>query len=268
MANATRERTRVERSARLRWVPIPQMRTSPVAQRELNNARVDRIATSFDPEQIGTPTVSLREGIYYVIDGQHRVEALKAVGWGDQQIQCWCYEGLTEEEEADIFLKLNDVLAVHAFDKFRIGVTAGREVESDIERIVRAQGLCVSRDVVPGAIGAVGTLHRIYRRGGAKVLSRTLRIVRDAYGDPGLEAAVLDGIGLVCQRYNGQLNDVDVITKLAKANGGVNGLLGKAHAIRYRTGNAKAHCVAAACVDILNAGKGGKKLPSWWKAED
>jgi hypothetical protein len=257
----------MERTARLRWVSIPLMRTSPVAQRELNKARVDRIATSFDPEQIGTPTVSHRDGIFYIIDGQHRVEALKEIGWGDQSVQCWTYEGLTEEEEADIFLKLNDVLAVHAFDKFRIGVAANRDTETEIDRIVRANGLCVSRDLVPGAIGAVGTLHRIYRRAGGKVLARTLRIVRDAYGDPGLEAAVLDGVGLVCQRYNGQLDDAEVVVKLAKANGGVNGLLGKANAIRYRTGNAKAHCVAAAAVDILNAGKGGKKLPSWWKAD-
>ena len=26
-------------------------------------------------------------------------------------------------------------------------------------------------------------------------------------------------------------------------------------------------CVAAAAVDVINRGKGGKKLPSWWKTE-
>jgi hypothetical protein len=46
---------RVQREARLQWVPISQMRVSPLAQRDLNQARVDRLAASFDPEQLGTP---------------------------------------------------------------------------------------------------------------------------------------------------------------------------------------------------------------------
>lgn len=259
--------SKVEREARLRWVSIPKMRVSPLAQREINPARVDRIAADFDLEQIGTPTVNERDGHFYVIDGQHRIEALKEIGWGDQQVQCWAYSGLTEQEEAEKFLKLNDTLAVDAFAKFRVGVQAGRDVECDIDRIVRSQDLAVSRDRIPGAVRAVGTLRRIYSRGGPKVLRRTLAIVRDAYGDPGMEASVLDGIGLLCQRYNGELDDVQAVTRLSSAHGGVNGLLGKAEQLRRATGNAKAHCVAAAAVEIHNSGRGGKKLPSWWRDE-
>lgn len=36
---------------------------------------------------------------------------------------------------------------------------------------------------------------------------------------------------------------------------------------RKQTGNAKGHCVAAAAVDINNRGRGGKKLPSWWRED-
>lgn len=256
---------RVERAARLHWVPLGKTKVSPLAQRELKQARVDRIVATLDLEQIGTPTVNLRDGSYYIIDGQHRIEALRQFGLeADQQIQCWSYEGLSEEEEAEKFLKLNDTLAVNAFSKFRVGVQAGRPTETDIDRVVRAQGLRVSTDEGDGAIRAVGTLTRIYNRAGAAVLARTLRIIRDAYGDPGLEAGVIDGIGLLCQRYNGDLNDVDAVTRLAKAHGGVNGLLGSAEQLRRKTGNQRGHCVAAAAVDIYNRGRGGKKLPSWW----
>lgn len=257
--------TRLEREARLRWVPIAKMKVSAIGQRDLNQAWVDRLAADFDLEKLGTPTVNLRAGAWYIIDGQHRVETLKQVGWADQQIQCWAYEGLTEVEEAEKFLSLNNTLTITAFDKFTKGVAAGRQEETDIDRIVRAQGLVVSRDHIPGAIHAVGTLKRIYTRAGGPTLVRTLRIARDAYGDPGMEAAVLDGLGLLTQRYNGELDTDTAVTKLAAAHGGVNGLLGKAETLRHRTGNAKAHCVAAAAVDIINSGKGGKKLPSWWK---
>lgn len=257
--------SRMEREARLRWVPLAKMKVSPVAQRQLNAARVDHLAASFDLEQLGTPTLSERDGSFYIIDGQHRVEALRQIGWGDQQIQCWVYSGLTEQQEADKFDRLNDVLSVHAFDKFRVRVAANRDIESDIDRIVRAQGLVVSRDKLPGAISAVGTLRRVYTRADGKTLGRALRIIRDAYGDPGLEAPVIDGLGLLCQRYNGDLNDEEATRKLASANGGVNNLLGRAEKIRRDTGEYKSHAVAAAAVEIINSGKGGKKLPSWWK---
>lgn len=55
------------------------------------------------------------------------------------------------------------------------------------------------------------------------------------------------------------------IVHVATADGGVNGLLNKAEVIRRSTGNAKGHCVAAAAVEIINAGRGGKKLPSWFR---
>lgn len=267
MTKSSQPAEKVQREARLRWVPIEKMRVSPVAQRELRQARVDHLAANIDLEMIGNPTVSERDGWFYIIDGQHRIEALKAIGYGDQSVQCWTYTGLTEAEEADRFDLLNDNLPVSAFDKFRVRVTAEREAETDIERIVRSTNLVITRDAVPGAVRAVGTLKRIYDRSDGKTLGRTLRIVRDAYGDPGMEAAVLDGLGMLCQRYNGDLNDEDAVTKLAKANGGVNGLLGKAEVLRRQTGNQKNHCVAAAAVEIINSGRGGKKLPSWWKSE-
>lgn len=257
---------KVERAARLQWIPLDQMKINLLAQRELNQARVDHLAASFDLEQIGVPTVSHRDGSYWIIDGQHRMEALRACGFHDEKVQCWVYEGLTSEREAELFLKLNNTLAVAAIPKYRAAVHAGRPVESDIDRIVRSVGLVVSKDKIPGAIGAVGTLNRVYGRGPG-VLARALRIARDAYGDGGLEAAVIDGLGHLCARYNGELNEAEAVEKLSKAHGGVNGLLNKAEVLRRSTGNQKGQCVAAAAVDTINSGRGGKKLPSWWKAD-
>lgn len=255
---------RLSRAAHLRWVPIAKMKVNPKAQREIRQHKVDRIVADLDVEQLGAPTVSERDGSFFILDGQHRIQALRDIGWDDQQVQCWCYTGLTEEEEAEIFLKLNDTLTVDVFSKFRVGIAAGRAVETDIDRVVRAQGLVVSRDGIPGAIGAVGTLRRVYARGGPATLGRTLRIIRDAYGDAGLEGVVIDGIGLLCSRYNGDLNDAVAVERLGNQHGGVNGLLNMAEVLRLKTGNPKAHCVAAAAVKRINAGRGGKKLPEWW----
>lgn len=264
MTTKTSAANRVNRDARLQWVPIPMMEVSPLAQRDINASRVDHIAANFDPEQIGTPTVNLRDGHYYIIDGQHRIAALKEMGWGDQNVQCWVYQGLSEQEEADRFLKLSDTLAIDQFAKFRVGVTAGRQDVVEIDRVVRLQGLVVSKDKVPGAIGAVGTLRRVHSRSGSAVLGRALRIIRDAYGDIGMRAEVIDGIGMLCQRYNGELDEARAVQQLSTAHGGVNALTAKAEVLRRQTGRQKNHCVAAAAVEIINRSKGGKKLPNWW----
>lgn len=259
----------VEREARLRWIPLNKVRVSPLAQREQNPSRIDWLLANFDLEQFGTPTVSERDGHFYIIDGQHRIAALilwLGDGWDEQKVQCWTYTGLTEAEEADKFDRLNDVLAVNAFSKFKVRVTAGRTIESDIQRIVQTQGLVISKAKTPGAIGAVGTLRKVYVRSDAETLGKSLRIIRDAFGDAGFEARVIDGIGHLCQRYNGVLDEASAIEHLSNIHGGVKGLLGKAEVLHKQTGNAKAHCVAAAAVDQINSGRGGKKLPSWWKS--
>lgn len=257
-----------DRTRRLEWVDVSKLRVSQMTQRDLNPHWVNKIVAEFDPEEFGTPTVSYRDGFWWVIDGQHRIEALRALGWSETKIECWVYEGLTEQQEAAKFLLLNNRLTVATFSRFRIGCEAGREEESEINRIVQEAGLHVSLDKSEGSINAVGTLRRVYRRDGAHVLARTLVIIRDAYGTPGLRAAVIDGIALFIARHEGRLDDELAVEKLGTAHGGVNGLLGRAEKTYQRLGNRRHHCVAAAAVTIYNSGKGGRLLPSWWKGGD
>lgn len=258
-------RGKIEQGARLRDIPLDQMKVNPLAQREVTQARVDHLVATFDLAQVGTPTVNLRDGSWWVVDGQHRIEALRQLGFTNEKIQCWTHEGLSSEEEAEMFLKLNDVLIVRALPKFRAAVHAGRPIESDIDRIVRSVGLKVSGDKIDGGVAAVGALGTVYRRG-PDVLARSLRIIHQAYGDAGLQGMVIEGFGHLCARYNGDLNEAEAIEKLSKARGGAGGLMQKAEVIHRQTGNQKTHCIAAAAVETINTGRGGKKLPSWWKA--
>jgi len=260
------------RAFRTQEVPVGKMITSRRVQRDLKPHRVDYLLANFDLDDFGQPVVSWRDGHYYIIDGQHRIEALKqwlGKGWEIQKVECRVYQGLTEAEEADMFDRLNDVLIVSAYDKFKVRVTAQRETETIIDKVVKAENLVISRDQIPGAVSAVGTLVRVFSRSDADVLARSLRIIRDAFGDPGFKSQVIDGIGHLCQRYNGALDEKVAIEKLSETRGGVNGLLGKATVLHKQTGNSRSQCVAAAAVDIINAHRttGTKRLPSWWKAQ-
>jgi hypothetical protein len=258
---------RIQRAATLKWIPLNLMRVSPVAQRDLQQYRVDHLASNFDVEQIGTLTVNKRGESYFIIDGQHRVEAMRQMGWGDQQVQCWVYEGLTEEEEAARFLILNDTLTVTAVPKFKVAVTAGRPREVAISDIVHQVGYSVSQARMENTIRCVGALVRVYDRSGGKVLLQTLTIIRDSFGTAGMGARLVDGIALLCDRYD--LDTETVVARFSNIRGGAAGLEGKAEVIRRQTRQALNHCVAAACVEILNSGqRGGGKLPGWFRVAE
>jgi hypothetical protein len=176
------------------------------------------------------------------------------------------WTGLTEQDEAEMFLELNHKLGVNVFQNFKIALRAGRETEIAIACIVNGAGLVISKEKTPGAIRAVGTLKKVFVRDGADALKQALTLARDAFGDPGLEAMVIDGFASVCRRYNGVLDPKGAVASLANMHGGVKGLLCMAEKLREVSGNQKAHCLAAATVTVINRDRTGKsKLPSWWK---
>lgn len=256
-----------QRASHLRWIPIAETRVSPKAQREFRKSHAEKYAADFDLEALGYPVVSLRDSHYWIVDGQHRIEALRMIGWGDQQIQCECYEGMTEAEEADLFLRRDERKSIRPFDKFRIALVAGRDPETDINRTVVTQGLKVSTDASEDSIAAITALRKVYEQGGPGVLGRDLRILRDGFsGDLGkFRSELITGVGLVCQRYNGQLPDETAVLKLSNLRGGSMALVRKGQQLKEKTGRPLADCVAAAFVETMNVGKGGKKLEAWWK---
>lgn len=258
---------RITRRATMRWIPIADMAVSPVAQRDYNPAHANKIAANLDPDKLGHPTVNLRARKWMVVDGQHRVRALEIRGMGNMQLECEAYEGLTEPEEGDLFLQLNDRLGVGAYQKFKIAVTAGRVQECAINDIVISCGMRIGLDSKSeGTISAVRTLEEIYKKGGEECLARTLVIVKDSYGYAGLDHHVIGGVGLMMQRYGTVLDDARAIAGLQVAAGGSYGLLEKARGLKRQFGKPLKTCVAAAATETINAGRGGKKLPDWWRA--
>jgi len=264
--------SKLDRKYSIQQVRLGAMYVSDLAQRKRNDGRVDYLFAHFDLDRVGYPVVNKRDERYYIIDGQHRVEALKrwlGKDWERCEIPCMVYSNLNVQDEAEMFLRLNDVLNVRSFDKFKTAVAAGRDTETKIYKTVEKEGMHISESGAPGTIKSVSSLRKVYTRSTEQVLGRTIRVIRDAYGDAGFEAKVIDGIGHFCHRYNGVLNEAMAIEKLGDVRGGVKGLLNRAEQLRLRTGSSTAVCVAAAAVDIYNSGKGGgKKLPSWWKTDE
>jgi hypothetical protein len=246
--------------------------TADLYQRKFNKTWGDQLAAELDLNKLGHPVLNFRDGVYWCIDGQHRVYALKAHGF-DQNNDTWpceVFTNLTNAEQAEIFLDRNNGKRVTPFTKFTVSVGAERTREVAILRLVKEEGLKVSRSRSEGCIGAVGALGKVFDIAGELVLSQTLRTIRDSFAaqPDAFNRELLEGIGLVYSRYNGKTDEQALVKQLGHTPLGAAGVMRRAEARREQTGSPKVHCVAAVIVELYNKGVDPKKrLPSWWKKQ-
>lgn len=115
-------------------------------QRPPDDKRIASIAEKFEIDRVGVPVLSMRkDGSLWVLDGQHRFAAMIAAGLGDTLVMCLCHEGLTLEDEADWFLKLNNGrVAVDTMAKYKARIVAKEPIALEVNAIIRSRGLTVS----------------------------------------------------------------------------------------------------------------------------
>lgn len=259
---------KIKRDAQIRTVKLGELRVSPTSQRDLNPSKWKQILNHLSMEDIGTFTLSYRDGFYWVIDGQHRFTALREYfgeGWEEWEVEAWCYFGLTEAQEAEKFLVFNNILAVDAYSKFKIGVAAELPVPTDINRVVQSLGLKVTRYKAAGGVAAVGAITRVYDKFGPGGLAHTLAIIRDAFALSGFERDIISGVALFWARYEGQVDQAELTKSLGRVSQGYKGVLQRSALWKERVNQPMDQCVAASISDIYSTGRRGKGLGSWWK---
>ncbi len=254
-------------------VPIPDLNVDPDAQRKASPAWVKAHVAEFDVDQLGYIVVNRRDdGKLYIVDGQNRVELMRAVGWGDQKIHAEIFNGLSQADEAELFIARDDRRSIRAFDKFRISITAGKPVPCEIARIVKACGLTLSDSPGDGNVSAVVALEKVYTGGGiaspqegVTALRRTLEVLRLAWGKNSyaFNGAIIHGMGLVQLRHNGTLDQAGLAAALAPFKGGPAGLLGTARAFKEVSGRPIHHAVASIIVEQYNKRRRSGKLEPW-----
>lgn len=172
-------------------------------QRALNPRKIDKMVEEFEPDEITAIVVSQREdGSYWVLDGQHRLEALKLLG--KQVILCDVRTGLTIPQEARLFYRLNaGTTRVPSWDQFQARL-AWDPVAQNIVREVESFGYRLDRSGnSPRGIAAVRALEKIFRRG---YLAEVLDIVSHVWRTDAkaLDAAMLEGLAIFLHTYKEQ----------------------------------------------------------------
>jgi hypothetical protein len=195
-----------------KWIPVKNLSVVwAAAQRELNQRRVDKMAAEFDPDLFDELVVTLPngDGIYHVVDGQHRKTMIHQLFGENEQVPCRVVKAQDPARAASIFEKINTGRKTPTpLERFKVRVTAGSEVETEISKLVQWLGYKIERTAQPGCIGCVSTLIAIHKGFGHNVLRDTLVTIKGTWADDAgaLEAPVIEGFAKVIARHSGHLD--------------------------------------------------------------
>lgn len=174
-------------------------------QRDPEKGRIKRIRSGAFWVAFGAPLVSKRaDGTLWVIDGQHRVAALRAELGDDYQLLCVVVEGLTREQESRGYDILNnEQKKPSSFNRWKSGRTSGNAEVKGIDEVVASLELEVCRGGKPDCIPAPGSLRTIWRQSKAPGLEQVLRVLKAAwYGERECFAAyTINGLSLFLRHY-------------------------------------------------------------------
>lgn len=240
---------------------ISNLRVDPNAQRTLNRSRAADIAAAWVPEAAGTIVVSRRQdGTDCIVDGQTRAEGGRLSG--ETEIDAEVHHGLTEADEATLFLfKNRESTRPSAHDEYRIGLTAKLPLFLDTESILVLHGLQVG-STSTNSVGAVAGLLRITEKYGPTILDRTLTVAEEAWGrnEKTWDGMLLSGIGQFLGRHGDEVNDTELARKIGvKGNayrwvGDVISLASAGGTQQTGTGGRTAQCYAL-IVKAWNSGR-------------
>lgn len=190
-------------------------------QRPLVEDHVRKIVREFNRDFIGVLIVAKRDsGTHYVLDGQHRLEAINRMGL-TSPIPCLVYQGLAVAEEADIFSSQQNSKRIHPIDFFKARCFAGDPVTTAIAGILTEFDLEMAISRGSNSVGCPGELEKIYGEVGKSGLERVLKLSTSVYHDDrhALPRTVIGGVHAFLIRYGKLVDDdrfIDVISRVPK----------------------------------------------------
>ena len=192
-------------------IPIKNLVSNQEYQRPLSEGHIRKALEEFDVYQLNPIKVSRRDGVNYVIDGQHTIEIV-ATESGSRETPVWAmvYDDLKYTSEAHIFAdQQKHVKNLMPYETFKAHIEAGDEKQKMIEATCKSYGLAITSQQQPNGICAVSTLERIYDRYGQDVLDTTLRLAVQTWeGETNsLSGNILMGIARIVVAYGDSIKE-------------------------------------------------------------
>lgn len=198
-----------------RIIPFNQLAKANY-NRVIDRARVNRIKNDYHEDMMIPVVVSFRDGKYYIIDGQHRAQALYEMNDCDPNtpIRCDVRIGLTYQEEADLFWRCNTWVKPLSFDQKLNGLIESDDpVAVDFRNLVEEHGYVLGK-----SLKAVSMAWKIYDSGeGRETLSEILALTSACWQNDktGADSRILDGVNLFL-KHHGSTYQMDHFVKVMK----------------------------------------------------
>jgi hypothetical protein len=264
---------------KIEWLKVDDLTVDPTMNRPIDDKRAGRMASDFDLDALGVVTAArTEEGLNVLLDGQHRCEALRKMGWNGEKIPVNVFLGLSREQRARKMMTLNAQVRMNAVDRFIGRIAAKDKVACGVNEVVKANGYVIDRQSRDGVIVAVKALEDIFLGKNQKIcgtntraLHATLHAVTEAWGRSvhSVNREVLSGVGQFILRYGDHVKLDRMIDKLKSVSGGSVGLINRGRGKRELHGGSLASGIAHFITDEYNRGLHGKsRLPSWRLEED
>lgn len=205
-------------------------------QRSVTRRHVDKIIRNYDPRLMDEIIVNCRGGKYYVIDGQHRITALREMNNGvDVIVTCKVYYGLTYQQEAEFYHLLDAAKTkLNTKDDVRSMFESGEfpNIE-DIKKVLKANGIewnFTSSNGRDNSISAIRETIKAYDELGFSGFARMIRIIKEAWHGEGksLTMYILSGMTLFLKTYGDMVDDATLVKQLSKCSPDEIARMGKA----------------------------------------
>lgn len=192
-------------------------------QRPVEQKNVDKLIRNWNSRELYPVIVSFRDGKFNVVDGQNRIAAMRQMaGGGDVIVPCMIYTGMTYEQEAELYAKL---------DKGKRPLTPRQHTKALVESGSDAKIMeikCLVEEVgfvwalgeptgEPFEIAPIRALINAHQLLGGEAFARMLSLLAGAWqGTPNsLRASMLSGMALFVKTYEGDLSDRTFIRRMS-----------------------------------------------------
>lgn len=246
---------------------------APEYQRPLRLVWAKRIARELDPDKYWPLIVSRRADGDYVLDGQHRLYAVRDVlNWRDQNVPCEVYSGLSVEMEAKLFTTqaATGRKPITPLEQLHADLIAGVPDAVGLTVTVKRAGLAMdwSAGGADSTIRAATALRRAYKTYGPALLLETLSLLRDTFGRDArvYQADMLNGMIAFLLRYkdDGNYKRTEFERKIGRV--GLDAILQRSRQIAAgysgSTSGGSNHAGRAMLV-VYNYDRRTLKLPEW-----
>ena len=224
-------------------------------QRETLDTKVNAIIRNFNAKAIGVVILSIRDnGDLYIIDGAHRIEAMKRMNMGNLDVNAIVYFNLSLKDEADLFVLLNNNRTKPKRSALqKAAAMAGHENAVELNSVLEKVGLAFGDKPGDGIVRAIATANKVLNRLGKESLENSLIVLMEGFGShsSSFSAELIEAISMILAKYPNA--DKKRLAKVLREMGDAQYVVAKAkNAVGNATFFVKIVTLALSIVDVYN----------------